>query len=58
MWLCYRHRYLINCEHDMTEEPDILINPRLLMQDTDRALFEWFASRADARWVLRRVLAG
>ena len=42
----------------MTEEPDILINPRLLMQDTDRALFEWFASRVDARWVLRRVLAG
>lgn len=41
----------------MTEEPDILINPRLLMQDTCRELTAWFASRADARWVLRRALA-
>jgi hypothetical protein len=32
-------------------------NPRLLMQDTDRRLFEWFANRVDALWTLRRVLA-
>jgi len=32
-------------------------NPRLLMQDTNPRLFEWFASRVDARWALRRVLA-
>ena len=33
-----------------------ITNPRLLMQDTDRRLFGWFASRVDARWVLRRAL--
>jgi hypothetical protein len=27
-----------------------------LLQDDSRALFRWFASRIDARWVLRRVL--
>ena len=32
-------------------------NPRLLMQDTNRRLFEWFVNRVDARWTLRRVLA-
>lgn len=31
-------------------------NPRLLMQDTDRRLFAWFLSRADARHTLRRAL--
>ena len=33
-------------------------NPRLLMQDTDRRLFAWFVNRVDARWALRRALAG
>jgi len=33
-----------------------ILNPRLLMQDTDRRLFAWFVSRIDAPWVLRRVL--
>jgi hypothetical protein len=32
------------------------LNPRLLMQDTDRRLFAWFVSRVDARWALRRAL--
>jgi hypothetical protein len=27
-----------------------------LLQDDSRALSRWFASRIDARWVLRRVL--
>jgi hypothetical protein len=31
-------------------------NPRLLMQDTNRRLFEWFVSRIDAPWTLRRAL--
>ena len=31
-------------------------NPRLLMQDTNRALFNWFLSRVDAPWTLRRAL--
>ena len=31
-------------------------NPHLLMQDTDRRLFQWFATRVDARWTLRRAL--
>ena len=31
-------------------------NPRLLMQDTNRALFNWFLGRADAPWALRQVL--
>ena len=31
-------------------------NPRLLMQDTDRGLFQWFLSRVDAPWTLRQVL--
>lgn len=31
-------------------------NPRLLMQDTDRRLFQWFLSRVDARHTLRRAL--
>ncbi len=30
--------------------------PPGLLQDDSRALFRWFASRMDARWVLRRVL--
>ena len=33
-------------------------NPRLLMQDTNPRLFAWFLGRVDARWALRRVLAG
>ena len=31
-------------------------NPRLLMQDTNRGLFNWFLGRADAPWTLRRAL--
>jgi len=31
-------------------------NPRLLMQDTNRALFQWFLSRVDARHTLRQAL--
>ena len=33
-----------------------IVNPRLLLQDADRRLFAWFASRVDARWALRRAL--
>ena len=36
-------------------DPTVL-NPRLLMQDTNRRLFEWFANRVDARWTLRKML--
>ena len=44
---------------DRMQEIDWTIhNPRLLMQDTNRRLFEWFASRMDARSALRRALAG
>ena len=32
------------------------LNPRLLMQDTDKKLFQWFLSRVDARETLRRAL--
>jgi hypothetical protein len=46
-----RHRARIQ-EIDWT-----IHNPRLLMQDTNPRLSEWFASRVDARWALRRVLA-
>jgi len=31
-------------------------NPRLLMQDTNRGLFNWFLARVDAPWTLRRAL--
>jgi hypothetical protein len=30
-------------------------NPLLLMQDINRALHLWFASRVDARWTVRKV---
>jgi len=29
----------------------------VLLQDDDRKLFQWFASRPDARYVLRKVCA-
>ena len=48
-----RHRARIETITDPT-----IHNPRLLMQDTNRRLFEWFVSRLDARWALRGVLAG
>jgi hypothetical protein len=32
------------------------LNPRLLMQDTDKKLFAWFLSRVDACETLRRAL--
>ena len=48
-----RHRARIRAMTDPT-----ILNPRLLMQDTDRRLFAWFVNRVDARWTLRRVLAG
>jgi hypothetical protein len=32
------------------------LNPRLLMQDTDKKLFAWFLNRVDARETLRRAL--
>lgn len=31
-------------------------NPRLLMQDTNQRLFNWFLSRVDAPWTLRQAL--
>lgn len=31
--------------------------PSMLLQDDDRKLFQWFASRPDARYVLRKVCA-
>jgi len=48
-----RHRARIEAMTDPT-----ILNLRLLMQDTNPRLFEWFTSRVDARWALRRALAG
>ena len=45
------HRARVQAMEDLTVH-----NSRLLMQDTNRGLFGWFLSRADARHTLRRAL--
>jgi len=39
----------------MTNEPKIVDNPRLLCQDLNRKLFNWFMSRIDWKRLLKEM---
>ena len=41
-----------------SETPDPLDNPRLLCQDLDRKLFNWFLNRIDWKRILKEMSRG